>query len=195
MINDFAGVGISIATTDNTVASSYIGTNAAGTAADRADGWRYFDHGGQQYDRRHGHRRGQRHLGQHRRRRRDHRHRHDGQRGRGQLDRHRRHRHHADGQRPDGVEIDSGASGNTIGGTTAAARNIISANAYSGVEIDDANDNLVEGDFIGTDVTGTVALGNNSVDVEFAGGVLLYLAPPATPSAGSPRHRAPAQAT
>ena len=87
------------------------------------------------------------------------------------------------------------AASNTIGGTTAAARNIISANGYSGVEIDDANDNVVEGDFIGTDVTGKVALGNNSADVEFGGGVLLYQAPPATPSAGSPRHRAPAQAT
>ena len=76
-----------------------------------------------------------------------------------------------------GVEIASGGENNTIGGTTASARNIISANAYSGVEIDDANDNLVEGDFIGTEVTGTVALGNNSVDVEFAGGVLLTSAP------------------
>ena len=61
-----------------------------------------------------------------------------------------------------GVEIDTSASGNTIGGTTAAARNIISANVHAGVEIDDANDNLVEGNLIGTDVTGTVALGNNS---------------------------------
>ena len=43
------------------------------------------------------------------------------------------------------------------------------------MEIDNANDNLVEGDFIGTDMTGKVALGNNSVDAEFAGGVLLYL--------------------
>ena len=62
----------------------------------------------------------------------------------------------------DGVELDTGASGNTIGGTTAAARNIISANPYAGVEIDDANDNVVEGDFIGTDVTGTAALGNGA---------------------------------
>ena len=39
--------------------------------------------------------------------------------------------------------------------------------------IDDANDNLVEGDYIGTDVTGTVALGNNAAVAEFRGGVLL----------------------
>ncbi len=37
-----------------------------------------------------------------------------------------------------------------------------------------ANDNLVEGDFIGTDVTGKVALGNNSELDPSAGGVFLY---------------------
>ena len=45
-----------------------------------------------------------------------------------------------------GVEIASGASADTIGGTTASARDIISANDGSGVENRDAaNDNLVEG--------------------------------------------------
>ena len=77
------------------------------------------------------------------------------------------------GNGADGVLIDTSASANIIGGTTAAARNVISGNAYSGVKIDNANDNVVEGDFIGTDVTGTVALGNNPASAEFAGGVLL----------------------
>ena len=62
----------------------------------------------------------------------------------------------------DGVEIDTSASANTIGGTTAGARNVISGNAYAGVEINAANDNLVEGNFIGTDTTGTVAIANNT---------------------------------
>ncbi len=50
----------------------------------------------------------------------------------------------------------------TIGGTTAAARNIISGNALCGVTIPGsaATKDLVEGNYIGTDVTGTVALGN-----------------------------------
>jgi hypothetical protein len=51
---------------------------------------------------------------------------------------------------------------NLIGGTTAAARNIISANGQHGVAVAgqfEAND-LVQGNFIGTDVTGTAALGN-----------------------------------
>ena len=60
-----------------------------------------------------------------------------------------------------GVVIDTGASANIIGGTTASARNIISANADSGVLIFGANDNLVEGNYVGTDKTGTVGLGNN----------------------------------
>ena len=68
-----------------------------------------------------------------------------------------------------GVSIFEGASGNTIGGTTASARNIISGNAtptapngYAGVELIDTGTthNVVEGNFIGTDVTGTKALGN-----------------------------------
>ncbi len=69
-----------------------------------------------------------------------------------------------------GVEIDTGASGNLIGGSTAAARNILSGNFDSGVEINDANDNLVEGNYAGTDITGTVALANNPTST-LAGGV------------------------
>ena len=65
----------------------------------------------------------------------------------------------ANGQ--DGVEIDTGASGNIIGGTTALARNIISGNTAYGVGIDTpATDNVVEGDYIGTNVTGDVVLAN-----------------------------------
>jgi len=52
----------------------------------------------------------------------------------------------------------SNAPNNTIGGTTAAARNIISGNGTWGVLISDAEatGNKVQGNFIGTDVTGTV---------------------------------------
>jgi hypothetical protein len=69
----------------------------------------------------------------------------------------------------DGVWLGDGATNNTIGGTTAAARNIISGITDGlgfGVFIHPNNagqlpsGNVVEGNYIGTDVTGNNALGN-----------------------------------
>ncbi len=56
----------------------------------------------------------------------------------------------------------SGCSSNLIGGTSTSARNIISGNNQSGIAIDGTNAtaNSVQGNFVGTDVTGTVVLGN-----------------------------------
>jgi CSLREA domain-containing protein len=61
----------------------------------------------------------------------------------------------------DGVFIER-ASNNTIGGTTAGARNIISGNGRDGVEILNAGAtmNQVQGNLIGTDASGASALGN-----------------------------------
>ena len=62
----------------------------------------------------------------------------------------------------DGVIISGEASGNTIGGTTTGARNIISGNDELGIRLSDAgtSDNLIQGNYIGTDVNGTTGLGN-----------------------------------
>ncbi|MBC8356264.1 MAG: DUF4347 domain-containing protein, partial [Planctomycetes bacterium] len=61
-----------------------------------------------------------------------------------------------------GLRISSGASGNTVGGLTAAERNIISGNTSEGVYITGlgTDNNVVVGNYIGTDPTGTSALGN-----------------------------------
>jgi uncharacterized repeat protein (TIGR01451 family)/CSLREA domain-containing protein len=61
-----------------------------------------------------------------------------------------------------GVFLYGSTSGNTVGGAIAGAPNVISGNTKNGVEIADAGTtgNIVRGNFIGTDVSGTVALGN-----------------------------------
>jgi titin len=65
-----------------------------------------------------------------------------------------------------GVGISYGAASNTIGGTTAAARNIISGNMQNGVLLDASTDsNVVQGNFIGTDITGTSAVPNQQEGV------------------------------
>jgi hypothetical protein len=64
---------------------------------------------------------------------------------------------------------------NLIGGTTPAARNVISENTDWGIEFNTlANANLVEGNYIGTDITGTQPLGNgpNGGGVLFGSGAL-----------------------
>jgi hypothetical protein len=70
-----------------------------------------------------------------------------------------------------GVLITNAAKNNTVGGTTAAARDIISANGEDGVDITGTGTtgNLVEGDYIGTEVTGMYPLPNyNGVEIENA---------------------------
>ncbi len=56
----------------------------------------------------------------------------------------------------DGIEILNGASGNTIGGTSAGARNVVSGNLGIGVNIfNSASGNSVSGNYIGIDAAGT----------------------------------------
>ena len=70
-----------------------------------------------------------------------------------------------------GIWIQTNGSSNIIGGTTSGARNIISGNAHNGVQIGPGTvtNNLVQGNFIGTDVNGDLALGNNLAGVSIAG--------------------------
>ncbi len=61
-----------------------------------------------------------------------------------------------------GILVSGGPTSNTIGGTTASARNIISSNGSDGVRLTGAGTtaNMVLGNYIGTDGTGTQARGN-----------------------------------
>jgi titin len=80
-----------------------------------------------------------------------------------------------------GIYLIGGVSGNTVGGTTPGARNVISGNHSYGLYISDpsTSNNFVFGNFIGPDATGTNAMGDggigvgilNSASGNFIGGV------------------------
>jgi CSLREA domain-containing protein len=61
-----------------------------------------------------------------------------------------------------GVEINVGASGNTVGGTTAGARNVIAGNTSNGVAIASAGteNNTILGNYVGLNAAGTAAVPN-----------------------------------
>src|SRR5262249_3144050 len=67
-----------------------------------------------------------------------------------------------------GVSIQD-ASDNLVGGLVPEARNVISGNNHTGVRLADATSNVVQGNLIGTDITGLVALGNTSGGIEVSG--------------------------
>ena len=73
----------------------------------------------------------------------------------------------------DGITI-LGASGNRIGGTNSLGRNILSGNGSRGILIinsgsTNAGNNVIQGNFIGTDVTGRLALPNQTNGIILSG--------------------------
>jgi parallel beta-helix repeat protein len=68
-----------------------------------------------------------------------------------------------------GPDIRIAGNNNTIGGTTSAARNIISGDGEGIVIGSDSRlprqNNLIEGNYIGTDVSGTMAVGNHQAGI------------------------------
>ena len=61
---------------------------------------------------------------------------------------------------PVGIRLQGSVSQNTVGGNNAGQRNIISGNSETGVRIGLATNNTVSGNYIGTDASGRVAVGN-----------------------------------
>jgi len=72
--------------------------------------------------------------------------------------------------RYNGISL-SGAVSNLIGGTAAGARNVISGNAINGIGIQQLTDsgNVVQGNYLGTDFTGTRAVSNTLSGVRLQG--------------------------
>ena len=86
-----------------------------------------------------------------------------------------------------GVEISTGAQANTIGGTTAAARNVISGNQNQGVSLNGTgtSSNGVQGNFIGTNSAGTAAIANSYPGVEIFSGASANTIGGTAPGAGN----------
>ncbi|MBK7847180.1 MAG: cadherin domain-containing protein [Zoogloea sp.] len=70
------------------------------------------------------------------------------------------------------MAIFQGATYNTVGGTTAGVRNVISGNDQAGVRIGDSgsNYNTISGNYIGTNAAGTGAVGNTLQGVQIDAG-------------------------
>ncbi|MBS0507801.1 MAG: DUF4347 domain-containing protein, partial [Proteobacteria bacterium] len=71
-----------------------------------------------------------------------------------------------------GIRISGGASSNTIGGATGAARNVISGNGSYGISVEDANTSsvVIQNNWIGVNASGTSAIGNTSSGIALTGG-------------------------
>ena len=86
-----------------------------------------------------------------------------------------------------GVVVNAGAQSNLIGGTVAGARNVISGNGNFGIIILDSgsDNNLVQGNYMGTDPTGTVAIPNALTGVQVSGGAQNCVVGGTAPGAGN----------
>lgn len=95
--------------------------------------------------------------------------------------------HAALGNHAESIVLVAGAAFNVIGGDAAAARNVIAAGAYTGVYLAGAGTrgNVVQGNYIGTDATGTNALGHGNEGVAIFDGAQSNLIGGATAGEGN----------
>ena len=69
-----------------------------------------------------------------------------------------------------GIQLRSSQSGNSLGGTNPADRNVISGNTGDGVVVDNTAPVVITGNFFGTDSSGTAAVPNGGHGLHLAGG-------------------------
>jgi len=69
---------------------------------------------------------------------------------------------------PNTIGVSVTSDGNTIGGTSAAARNVISGNQTYGIDIEGADGTLVQGNHIGTNANTSAGIGNGATGVRIA---------------------------
>ncbi len=60
-----------------------------------------------------------------------------------------------------GLLLDGGSQGTVVGGTTAAARNVISGNNAADIQISNSSGNIVQGNYIGTKADGLTSVGTS----------------------------------
>ena len=59
-----------------------------------------------------------------------------------------------------GIDLQAGSGPTTVGGTAAADRNVISGNGNDGIIVWDSDNNVIIGNYLGTDVTGNAPIPN-----------------------------------
>lgn len=71
------------------------------------------------------------------------------------------------GNQRNGISVTDGATANTIGGTDPGARNVVSGNGNNGIAIlrNFNKGNVIVGNFVGTDASGTSELGNGNCGI------------------------------
>ena len=91
-----------------------------------------------------------------------------------------------------GIDVSEGATGNSIGGTATGVGNTITGNTIDGLVLDDAQNTLIQGNWIGTDSSGDSGLGNGADGIDIKDGAsnntigLLFFADMTPPPSNNP---------
>lgn len=65
-----------------------------------------------------------------------------------------------------GINLNHGCEGTLIGGSTPAARNLVSGNTRQGIRLHIADSTYMYGNYVGTDISGSVGLGNQDAGID-----------------------------